>query len=108
MKLVVTTLKPTTKGKEKTKTQGTSKLPSDKYTPMIEPVELQISDTAKLVFSVSRMGADGLPHLDIRTHVETEQYTGPTKKGINFDVEMLLDFMEIVNDINKKLEAKGV
>lgn len=32
---------------------------------------------------------------------------GLTKKGINFDTEYLYDFMEIVADINKELEAKG-
>lgn len=103
--------KSTPKEVQKKNTSGnketTKKLPPDEYKPMIEARELQISDTAKLVFSVSRKGDDGLPHIDIRLHVTSEQYTGLTKKGITFDTEYLYDFMEIVADINKELEAKG-
>jgi len=89
------------------KKETTKELPPDTYKPMLKERELQISDTAKLVFSVSRKGDDGLPHIDIRLHITSEQYTGLTKKGINFDTEYLYDFMEIVADINKELEKMG-
>jgi metal-dependent HD superfamily phosphatase/phosphodiesterase len=92
---------------EKPKKEKAEKLPPDTYAPMLEARELQISDTAKLVFSVSRKGEDGLPHIDIRLHVTSEQYTGLTKKGITFNTEYLYDFMEIVNDMNKELEKLG-
>lgn len=84
------------------------KLPPDTYKPMIESKELQISDTAKLIFSVSRKGEYGLPHIDIRLYVTSPQYTGLTTKGINFDTEYLYDFMEIIAGMNKELESKGV
>ena len=70
--------------------------------------ELKIADDYRLVFSASRMGDMGTPHIDIRLHVRSEQYTGPTKKGINFDVEYFEEFMEIMTTLNEALEKKGV
>lgn len=74
------------------------------YNDIIETKELAIADGVKLVFSVSKT-LDGNPHLDIRTWVKSEKYEGPTKKGINFDVENLEEFLDIVNGINEELEA---
>lgn len=110
MKLQVKKLTPVKKvetKENKTKSKA-KKLPPDTYTNLIEPRELQITDNSKLVFNVSRAGEYGLPHLDIRLHVTSPQYTGMTKKGINFDCEFLYDFMEIINDINKELEAMNL
>jgi metal-dependent HD superfamily phosphatase/phosphodiesterase len=84
------------------------KLPPDKYAPLIENRELQVTDNMKLVFSVSRAGDEGLPHIDIRTFITSEAYTGMTKKGINFPMEFLQDFKEIINDIDEECEEKGI
>ena len=77
------------------------------YKDVVEPQELEIADGIKLVFSVSKT-TEGTPHLDIRTWIESEKYTGPTKKGINFDIENLEDFLEILKDIDKELQSKGL
>jgi metal-dependent HD superfamily phosphatase/phosphodiesterase len=112
MKLNITKLKvnePVKKAASvKSQSKTTKELPPDTYKPMVKERELQIADNAKLVFSVARKGDDGLPHIDIRLHVTSEQYTGLTKKGINFDCEYLLDFQEIIDSINKELDEKGV
>lgn len=69
-----------------------------KYTDLVTPVELEIADGMKLVFSVSKT-KEGSPHVDIRTWVDTETYSGPTKRGINFDAEWLYDFQEIIDKL---------
>lgn len=89
--------------KKKTK----NKLPPDTYKKVLkgEPQELHLDDEGtKIVFDVTRKGDDGLPHVDIRLHIATESYEGPTKKGLNFDSEYLLDFMEILENINTEIE----
>lgn len=77
------------------------------YQDIIEARELEIADGIKLVFSVSKT-SEGNPHLDIRTWIESEKYTGPTKKGINFDIESLEEFRDILQDIDSELSNKGV
>lgn len=77
------------------------------YEDVVENRELEIADGIKLVFSVSKT-KEGNPHLDIRTWIETDRYSGPTKKGINFDVESLEEFIQIVKDIDKELQGKGL
>lgn len=74
------------------------------YEDVSEAKELNIADGVKLVFSVSR-AKGGNPHLDIRTYIENEKYSGPTKKGINFDIENLEEFMDILQEINEELET---
>ena len=73
------------------------------YNDVIQNRELNIADGIKLVFSVSR-AKEGNPHVDRRTYIETEKYSGPTKKGINFDVENLEEFIGIMEEINEELE----
>lgn len=77
------------------------------YNDIIGPKELEISEGIKLVFSVSKT-SDGNPHLDIRTWINSEKYTGPTKKGINFDIENLEEFKEILEQIDVELDMKGI
>ena len=77
------------------------------YQDIIEARELEIADGIKLVFSVSKT-SEGNPHLDIRTWIESERYTGPTKKGINFDIESLEEFRGILQEIDSELQNKGI
>lgn len=77
------------------------------YEEIIEPKKMTIADGVDLVFSVSK-AKDGEPHLDIRTYIKNDRYTGPTKKGINFDLENMEEFLEILNNLNLELLEKGI
>lgn len=77
------------------------------YENIVQAREMYIADGVKLVFSVSKT-SDGEPHLDIRTHIESEKYTGPTKKGINLDIEYLEDLKVILDEIDQDLQKKGL
>lgn len=77
------------------------------YKDLIKARELEIADGIKLVFSVSK-SSEGNPHLDIRTWIDTEKYSGPTKKGINFDIESLEEFKDIIEDIDSELESMNI
>lgn len=91
--------------KEKTKK---NKLPPDTYHDEVTPLELVIDETMKLIFTVKRGGELGLPRVDIRQYVTTEAYTGFTKKGINFPLEFMLEFMDKVEELNSECDAKGL
>ena len=95
-------IKPKAKAAKKA-TQG-KKLPPDTYTPLMEPSELVLDETGKFVCSVQRGGDEGLPRVDIRTFQTTEAYTGFTRKGINFSLEMLPDLIAILEDISEKAD----
>lgn len=92
----------------KTTSRKTNTLPTDEYSDMIKQRELPVDENVKLVFSVARKGDYGLPHIDIRTHITSENYTGLTKKGINFDTDYLMDFAEIINTIISELVEMGI
>ena len=83
------------------------------YTNLIEPQELLIADKAKLVFSASvpKEGEEDSPvHLDIRTFIvnpDTTKYSGPTQKGINFDVEYLDEVIEILRSVSEGFAKQG-
>lgn len=80
----------------------------DEYTDCIEKKELQLNET-KLVFSVRRKNDDiGLPYVDIRIVDNSSEYTGPTKKGINFALERLNEFQKLVEEIKAECDEKGV
>ena len=61
-------------------------------------LELEEDSTASLVFSASKdtSKVGSSPHLDIRTWVDSERYSGPTKKGINFDVINTPDVLALI------------
>ena len=77
------------------------------YTDLVKNRELSIAEGVKLVFSVSKAN-DGNPHIDIRTHITSEKYTGMTKKGINFDIEFLEEFKQIIEFIDEELQENGI
>lgn len=93
----------TVKAEEK---EAVTKKKEVNYTEVVEPRELEIAEGIKLVFSVSTT-TEGYPHMDIRTHIQSEKYTGPTKKGINFCIENLEEFRELLKDIDNELQEKG-
>lgn len=88
------------------KKEVTKKKPSD-YEKLAEERVLRITDGTSLVFSISKT-KDGDPHVDIRTHVHTDKYDGPTKRGVNFNIEFLEDFRHILEIIDEELAEKGI
>ncbi len=68
-----------------------NELPSDEYKDLVPPIEIPLDENGKIVISVKRGGEFGLPRCDIRFYATTDVYTGFTKKGINFDLDKLLD-----------------
>lgn len=90
------------------KSKKGNSLPPDSYRDEIKPTRMRVGDTEELVFSVSRKGDLGLPYVDVRQYVTTERYTGFTKKGITFPVEMLEDFIDMINKVNRDCEKKNL
>lgn len=93
---------------EETKPKKTRVVDDDEYPDLIDKKELVLSDKIKLVFSVARGGEYGLPMIDVRTYVIKGEEDIPTKKGIRLPLEMLYDFMEILEDIDTECDEKGI
>ena len=101
--------KVSTEAKAKAKQKEMCRKYPDTYSDCIEKKVLQLNETTKLVFSVRRKNDDmGLPYVDIRIFVNSPEYTGPTKKGINFALERLDEFQEIIETINAECDEKAV
>ena len=98
----------TPKEEEPQRKSHKNQLPPDTYKDEIEPKRINIDEGIDLVFSVKRGGENGLPRVDIRTYVKTENYEGFTKKGINFSLEYLYDIIDTLNDVNEECSAKGL
>ena len=81
-------------------------LPADVYKDEIDPIDIEIDETRKFVISVKRGGEFGLPMCDIRQYQTTELYTGFTKKGINFPIELLPDLIELLQVAYENCEEK--
>lgn len=96
------------KSQKEEKKSSKSKLPPDAYKDEITPIELEVDDTRKFVLSVKRGGEYGLPMCDVRQFQTTELYTGYTKKGINFPIELLPDLIELLQKVYNESEEKGL
>ena len=92
---------------EKTKKEARP-LPSDDYKDEIDPKEIVLDESGKLIVSVKRGGEYGLPGVDIRHYVTTERYTGFTKKGVNFPLEFLLELVDLLREVSDECESKGL
>lgn len=92
----------------KEKTSSSKKEKEVEYRDLIEPKVMNLSEGLDLVFSVSEAVSDEGARIDIRTYITTERYTGPTKKGINFPVELLEEFKEFINEIDEALQKRGI
>ena len=92
---------------EKTsKSEG--RLPSDEYKDEIEPKEIVLDENGKLIISVKRGGEYGLPCVDIRHYVTTERFTGFTRKGVNFPLELLLELVDTLREVSDECDRKGL
>lgn len=94
------------KPKKTEKEKKSNKLPPDAYKDEITPLELEVDETRKFVLSVKRGGEFGLPMCDVRQYQTTELYTGFTKKGINFPLELLPDLIELLQEVYNASEEK--
>ena len=103
LKTTVETPKKTEKVEKKSKKKD---LPADTYKDEIDPIELEVDETRKFVLSVKRGGEFGLPMCDVRQYQTTELYTGFTKKGINFPIELLPDLIELLQVVYGECEEK--
>ena len=83
-------------------------LPPDVYTDEFPPVEMPVDENRKFILSVKRGGELGLPMCDIRQFQTTEVYTGFTKKGVNFPVELLPDLIEYLQEVYNKCVEKEI
>ena len=92
---------------EKTSKSG-GRLPSDEYKDEIEPKEIVLDENGKLVISVKRGGEYGLPCVDIRHYVTTERFTGFTRKGVNFPLELLLELVDTLREVSDECDRKGL
>ena len=63
--------------------------------------ELAKNATSKLVFSTTEY--KGAMYVDIREYVESETYTGFTKKGIRLHSDKLDEFIAAVNKVKAAL-----
>ena len=93
---------------EEKKTKKQRDLPADVYKDEIEPIDLEIDETRKFVISVKRGGEFGLPMCDVRQYQTTDLYTGFTKKGINFPIELLPDLIELLQVAYGECEEKNL
>lgn len=100
--------KPVEVKKEEKKSKKTDNLPPDEYKDEIEPKEIVLDENGKLIVSVKRGGDYGLPHVDIRHYVTTERFTGFTKKGVNFPLELLYEILDVLKEVSDECEEKGL
>lgn len=63
------------------------KSPAKKKETNVKEVWIEVSDSMKLRLEVNEF--KGVHRIDIREHIETEKYTGFTKKGVNVPTEFL-------------------
>lgn len=94
--------------KKTRKSHTENTLPPDEYKDEIPPVEVPIDDKGKLVVSVKRGGEMGLPKVDIRYFATTPEYTGFTKKGVNFDLDVLPYLKSVLCDVIIDCDEKGL
>lgn len=77
------------------------------YKKVVEERKLNLSETSELRFNVTK-GENGEAYLDIRTWLNTERYSGPTKKGITTHIENIEALIVILEDMAQEAEDNGV
>lgn len=71
--------------------------------------DIEVSDTVAIKVTAYQYGEDEEDidtRLDIRTWIDTEKYTGATKKGINVPLENIYKLRGMLDDIIKIIEEK--
>lgn len=77
------------------------------YTQVINPIEMELTEKSKLIFSASKNNKTDEVYVDIRIHVNSERYSGPTKKGITFPLDRIEEVQEKLKELDNMLIAKG-
>ena len=67
-------------------------------------ITIEISDSISVV--IAKNIWKNKDRLDIRTYVKTENYTGPTKKGISVPFEKIDKIISALNEVSE-LKNKG-
>ena len=63
-------------------------------------------EKSKIVFSLCRNGEFGLPHFDIRLHIKTLSYVGPTRMGVQIPLNLIDNFIDLINKVYDVAEEK--
>lgn len=92
------------RGKLQVEAEGRNKIT---YTDILEKREIKLTDSTKLVFSATE-SSTGVVNFDVRTYITKGEEEIPTRKGINFNVENLEEFLTVVLEMNKELIEKNI
>lgn len=80
------------------------------YKDLFEPTRIDLEEDVYLVVSVSSLNGD-TPHVDVRTYLDTEKYSGPTRKGINLEITKLNKLIKALREVRteyvKSLDEYG-
>lgn len=90
------------------KAEKKKNMPSDEYKDLLEPIEMPVDESRKFVLSVKRGGEFGLPMIDVRQYQMTDMYTGFTKKGINFPINLIPDLIDSLQKMYEECEDKSL
>lgn len=63
---------------------------------------IEKNSNTRVVFSLTEF--KGRTYVDVREHIVTESYSGPTKKGLRLDTEFFEDFLKIVKAMEKEIK----
>lgn len=107
MKKATSTLAVKFKTEEKKQREYSRKFP-DEYREEFAPTEVILNEEVKLIIQCKRGGKMGLPFVDVRTYVTSEDYTGFTKRGITLPVDRLDELVTKLSQLYEQCESKGL
>lgn len=82
------------------------KTPSKKVDKNVKEVWVRVNDSTQIRIEVSKF--KGQYRLDIREHIETERYTGLTKKGINILTNHARELYEALGKVLETIETENL
>lgn len=82
------------------------KIPAKKTNKNVKEVWVRVNDSTQIRIEVSEFKEQY--RLDIREHIETERYTGFTKKGINVLTNHARELYEALGKVLKTIEAENL
>lgn len=85
-----------------------NKLPPEDFKPLVDVKEVVLNDTTKIVIQVKRGGEFDLPVIDLRQYIDTDNFTGFTKKGFSIPLELFAHFSNVLMDVIDLCEEKGL
>jgi len=100
-------IKPLVKLKAEQKERATKPVYKDLFNPI--PLELNETSELRISGSIQENDPEAVPHIDMRIWVETEKYSGPTKKGFGVtpqQLDTLIDYLVAVQRALKETEEE--